>query len=66
MRNVEQVSSVKNELLDIFMSMKESEHKQRKRSAAVRYLRARRGIELHNEFKRLERDIADLDDELMQ
>ncbi|GGX83343.1 hypothetical protein GCM10007160_08210 [Litchfieldella qijiaojingensis] len=66
MRNVEQVSSVKNELLDIFMSMEELEHKQRQKSAAVRYLRARRGIELHNEFKRLERDIAELDDELMQ
>ncbi len=67
MRNVEQVSSVKNELLDIFMSMEEVEHKQRQKSAAMRYLRARRGIELHNEFKRLERDIAELDDdELMQ
>ncbi|MFC3283911.1 PA3496 family putative envelope integrity protein [Litchfieldella rifensis] len=66
MRNVEQVSSVKNELLDIFMSMEVAEHKQRQKSAAVRYLRARRGIELHNEFKQLERDIAGFDDELMQ
>lgn len=66
MRKGEHVSSVKNELLDIFMSLKESEHKRRKKSAAMRYLRARRGIELHNEFKRLERDIAGLDDELMQ
>lgn len=66
MRNVEQVSSVKNELLDIFMSMEVAEHQQRQKTAAVRYLRARRGIELHNEFKRLERDIAEFDDELMQ
>ncbi|PAU77334.1 PA3496 family putative envelope integrity protein [Halomonas salipaludis] len=67
MRNVEQVSSLKTELLDIFMSMEVDEHKQRQKTAAVRYLRARRGIELHREFKRLERDIADLDDdELMQ
>ncbi|WP_458525114.1 PA3496 family putative envelope integrity protein [Onishia taeanensis] len=70
MRNVEQVSSVKSELLDIFMSMEVVEHQQRQKSAAVRNLRARRGIELHNEFKRLEQDIAELDvaldDDVMQ
>ncbi|MCG6656662.1 hypothetical protein HOP52_02585 [Halomonas campisalis] len=63
MRNVERLSSVKSELLDIFMSMNVAEHEQRSRSAAQRNLRARRGIELHQEFKQLERDIADLDDE---
>lgn len=66
MRNVEQVSSVKSELLDIFMSMEVVEHQQRRKSAAVRNLRARRGIELHNEFKQLEQDIAELDDDLIQ
>jgi hypothetical protein len=63
MRNVERVTSVKSELLDIFMSMEVAEHEQRSRTAAQRNLRARRGIELHNEFKQLERDIADLADD---
>ncbi|WP_104203108.1 PA3496 family putative envelope integrity protein [Billgrantia saliphila] len=60
MRKVERVTSVKNELLDIFMSINVAEHEKRSRSAAQRNLRARRGIELHNEFKQLERNIADL------
>ncbi|MDR5866517.1 PA3496 family putative envelope integrity protein [Halomonas koreensis] len=60
MRNVERLTSVKSELLDIFMSMEVAEHEQRTRSAAQRNLRARRGIELHEEFKRLSQDIADL------
>ncbi|MCL7941478.1 hypothetical protein M8009_14395 [Halomonas sp. ATCH28] len=63
MRNVERISSLKSELLDIFMSMEVVEHEQRSRTAAQRNLRARRGIELHNEFKRLTRDIAPLPDE---
>ncbi len=63
MRKVERVTSVKNELLDIYMSLNVAEHEKRSRSAAQRNLRARRGIELHNEFKRLERDIADLVDD---
>ena len=63
MRNVERLSSLKSELLDIFMSMEVVEHQQRSRTAAQRNLRARRGIELHNEFKRLTRDIAPLPDE---
>ena len=63
MRNVERLSSVKSELLDIFMSMNVAEHEQRSRCAAQRNLRARRGIELHQEFKQLERDIADLADD---
>ncbi|MGM0701891.1 MAG: PA3496 family putative envelope integrity protein [Pseudomonadota bacterium] len=63
MRNAERVTSVKSQLLDIYMSMKVAEHEQRSRSAAQRNLRARRGIELHREFKRLERDIADLVDD---
>ncbi|TFH87525.1 hypothetical protein EQG41_05440 [Billgrantia azerbaijanica] len=63
MRNVERVTSVKSQLLDIYMSMEVAEHAQRSRNAAQRNLRARRGIELHNEFKQLERDIADLVDD---
>ncbi len=63
MRNAEQLTSVKRELLDIFMSLEVAEHEARKKTAAVRYLRARRGIEMHNEIKRLERDISDLDDD---
>lgn len=65
MRNVERITSVKSELLDIFMGMEVDEHAQRRRSAAQRSLRARRGIELHREFQKLSRDIAPLlaDDE---
>ncbi|MCE8004848.1 MULTISPECIES: PA3496 family putative envelope integrity protein [Halomonadaceae] len=63
MSKVERVTSVKNELLDIFMSINVAEHEKRSRSAAQRNLRARRGIELHQEFKQLERDIADLVDD---
>lgn len=63
MRNVERISSLRSELIDIFMSMEVIEHEQRSRTAAQRNLRARRGIELHNEFKRLTRDIATLPDE---
>ncbi|MGQ4877879.1 PA3496 family putative envelope integrity protein [Billgrantia sp. LNSP4103-1] len=63
MRKVERITSVKNELLDIFMSINVDEHEKRSRSAAQRNLRARRGIELHNEFKQLERNIADLNDD---
>ncbi|GHE21201.1 PA3496 family putative envelope integrity protein [Halomonas urumqiensis] len=60
MRNAERLTTLKSELLDIFMSMEVVEHEQRSRSAAQRNLRARRGIELHREFKRLSRDIAQL------
>ncbi|PMR74736.1 PA3496 family putative envelope integrity protein [Billgrantia endophytica] len=63
MSKVERVTFVKSELLDIFMSMNVAEHERRSRTAAQRNLRARRGIELHNEFKQLERDIADLADD---
>jgi hypothetical protein len=65
MRNVERLSSLKSELLDIYMSLEVAEHEQRSRSAAQRNLRARRGIELHNEFKRLYRDIAPLPEEAL-
>ncbi|MBB3329843.1 hypothetical protein BDK63_000683 [Halomonas campaniensis] len=66
MRNVERLTSLKSELLDIFMSMEVVEHEHRSRTAAQRNLRARRGIELHEEFKRLSRDIAELpEDELV-
>ena len=63
MSKVERVTSVKNELLDIFMGINVAEHEKRSRSAAQRNLRARRGIELHQEFKQLERNIASLSDE---
>nr|WP_299244106.1 hypothetical protein [uncultured Halomonas sp.] len=62
MRKAEQLIPLKCELLDISMSMRVSEHETRKKDAAVRYLRARRGIEIRNETKRLEQDIADYDD----
>lgn len=65
MRNVERLSSLKSELLDIFMSMEVVEHEQRSRTAAQRNLRARRGIELHNEFKRLSQEIAPLPEEAL-
>nr|WP_298411458.1 hypothetical protein [uncultured Halomonas sp.] len=62
MRKTEQLTPLKHELLDILMSMKVTEHEARKKNAAVRYLRARRGIEIRNEAKRLEHEIADFDD----
>lgn len=65
MRNVERLTSVKSELLDIFMSMEVAEHEARTRNAAQRNLRARRGIELHEEFKRLSQDIAELPEDEM-
>ncbi|WP_346796874.1 hypothetical protein R5M92_15550 [Halomonas sp. Bachu 37] len=63
MRNVERITSFKSELLDIFMSMEVDEHAQRRRSAAQRSLRARRGIELHREFQQLSRAISALPEE---
>ncbi|MBZ9566925.1 MULTISPECIES: PA3496 family putative envelope integrity protein [Modicisalibacter] len=66
MHNGEQLGAVRSELLDIFMTMEVAEHETRKKSAAVRYLRARRGIEMHNEIRRLERDIADFEDDALQ
>lgn len=65
MRNAKQLTSVKHELLNIFMAMQVDEHEARKKHAAIRHLRARRGIELHKEFKRLEQDIADLNDDAL-
>lgn len=66
MRKAEQLTSVKRELLDIFMAMQVAEYESNKKTAAIRYLRARRGIEVHNEIKRLEHAIADLDDDFLQ
>ena len=60
MRNIERVTSVKSELLDIFMSMQVNEHAERQRVSAQRSLRARRGIELHREFQQLTQEIEDL------
>lgn len=62
MNKVERVTSVKNELLNIFMGINVAEHEKHSRRAAQRNLRARRGIELHREFKQLEQEIADLVD----
>lgn len=62
MRNLERVTSLKNELLDIFMNLEVDEHQQRQQDTARRHLRARRGIELHREFKELTRDIHDVAD----
>ncbi|MGO2132764.1 MAG: PA3496 family putative envelope integrity protein [Halomonas sp.] len=53
MRNVERLTSLKSELLNIFMDMEVNEHKQRARNAVQRSLRARRGIEFYQETKRL-------------
>ncbi|WP_447530385.1 PA3496 family putative envelope integrity protein [Vreelandella sp. TE19] len=66
MKNVERLTSLKSELLELFMGMEVAEHTQRRRSAAQRNLKARRGIELHRESQKLSRDIAPLpdDDEL--
>ncbi|ALM54391.1 PA3496 family putative envelope integrity protein [Halomonas huangheensis] len=66
MRNVERLTSLKSELLDIFMSMEVAEHERRSRTAAQRNLRARRGIELHREFKRLSEDIAELPEDAVE
>lgn len=66
MRKAEPLTSVKRELLDIFMTLQVAEHETRKKTASIRYLRARRGIEMHNEIKRLERELADLDEEVLQ
>jgi hypothetical protein len=62
----EQLTVVKRQLLDIFMGLEVAEHAERKKTAAIRHLRARRGIEMHDETKRLERDIADFDDNALQ
>ncbi|WP_017429225.1 PA3496 family putative envelope integrity protein [Vreelandella jeotgali] len=64
MRNVERVTSVKTQLLDIFMDMEVSEHETRRRELARRHLRARRGIELHREWRTLTKNIAELPDPL--
>lgn len=64
MRNVERMTSVKTQLLDIFMDMKVDEHESRRRDSAKRHLRARRGIELHRECQTLARQIAELSDPL--
>ena len=61
MRNSEQVDTLKKELLDIFMTLGGDGHQARKKQSAVRHLRARRGIELHNEIKRLSEDLSDIE-----
>lgn len=60
MKDIENLHTLKSEILDIFMHLEVDEHEQRKRKAAVRYLKARRGIEQREEIRRLEEDIAEL------
>jgi len=60
MKSVEHLHALKSDILEIFMTLEVSEHEQRKRKAAIRYLKARRGIEQHEEKRRLEEDIAEL------
>ncbi|GAB2723503.1 PA3496 family putative envelope integrity protein [Halomonas garicola] len=62
MRNVERVTSVRAQLLDIFMDMEVDAHETRRRHSARRHLRARRGIEVHREIQSLTRQIAELTD----
>lgn len=62
----QQLGAVKRELLDICMNLEVADYQSRKKTAAVHYLRARRGIEMHNEIKRLERDIAAYDEDALQ
>lgn len=57
MQKDEQLSSIKTQLLDIFMSVEAERHQQKAKKAATRYYQARRGIELHREQRRLERHI---------
>ncbi|OLO02980.1 MULTISPECIES: hypothetical protein [Salinicola] len=60
MPTIEHLHSLKSEILDIFMTLEVSEHEQRKRKAAVRYLKARRGIEQRREKRQLAEEIAEL------
>ncbi|WP_110650788.1 PA3496 family putative envelope integrity protein [Salinicola peritrichatus] len=60
MKDIENLHTLKSEILDIFMHLEVDEHEQRKRRAAVRYLKARRGIEQREEIRRLQEDIAEL------
>lgn len=66
MRNNPHLDQVRNQILDIFMSLEVEEHEQRKKNEALKQLEARRGIEKHFEKKRLvkELDDYDMDDEL--
>ncbi|MGS0468775.1 PA3496 family putative envelope integrity protein [Cobetia marina] len=43
------------------MTLGADEHQARKKQSAVRHLRARRGIEMHNEIKRLSEDLSDIE-----
>jgi len=60
MNTIEHLHTLKSEILDIFMTLEVSEHEQRKRRAAVRYLKARRGIEQRQEKRQLAEEIAEL------
>ena len=60
MKTIEHLHTLKSEIIDIFMTLEVSEHEQRKRRAAVRYLKARRGIEQRQEKRQLAEEIAEL------
>ncbi|WP_110654366.1 PA3496 family putative envelope integrity protein [Salinicola halimionae] len=60
MTTVEHLHTLKSEIIDIFMTLEVSEHEQRKRRAAVRYLKARRGIEQRQEKRQLAEEIAEM------
>lgn len=60
MKDVEHLHTLKSEILNIFMTMEVAEHEQRKQKAAVRYLKARRGIEQRQEKRQLAEEIAEL------
>ncbi|KAA0018771.1 hypothetical protein F0A16_09730 [Salinicola corii] len=60
MKDIEHLHTLKSEILDIFMTLEVSEHERRKRRAAVRYLKARRGIEQRQEKRQLAEEIAEL------
>ncbi|KFF48806.1 MULTISPECIES: PA3496 family putative envelope integrity protein [Salinicola] len=62
MKDIENLHALKSEIFDIFMHLEVDEHEQRKRRAAVRYLKARRGIEQRAERRRLQQHIAELPD----
>ncbi|MAM58952.1 MAG: hypothetical protein CMN25_16685 [Salinicola sp.] len=60
MKDIEHLHTLKSEILDIFMTLEVNEHERRKRRAAVRYLKARRGIEQRQEKRQLAEEIAEL------
>ncbi|WP_110685691.1 PA3496 family putative envelope integrity protein [Salinicola aestuarinus] len=60
MNSIDDLHTLKSEIFDIFMHLEADAHEQRKRRAAVRYLKARRGIERRQETRKLSDEIAEL------